>query len=166
MSDVTMSDLPFTQSINGKNYYLDVFITDLCCPFAVLSNNIKLIIMNRLILQQRTKQFHIDVIKFCEDFPRNAAGFEIAKQLIRSAGSVGANYRATVRAKSTADFINKVAIVLEEADESHYWLEITRDSDLKKGTEADRLVNEAFELTAIFAATNKTAKKKRGNNKL
>ena len=110
------------------------------------------------MLQQRTKEFHVDVIKFCSDFPRNAAGFEIAKQLIRSAGSVGANYRATVRAKSKADFIYKIAIVLEEADESHYWLEITRDSDLKKGKEADRLIKEAFELTAIFAATNKTAK--------
>jgi hypothetical protein len=57
-------------------------------------------VMDRKILQDRTKQFHIDVIKICEDLPRNAAGFETAKQVIRSAGSVGANYRATVRAKS------------------------------------------------------------------
>lgn len=76
--------------------------------------------MNKKELQQRTKKFHIDVIKLCSDFPRNAAGFETAKQLIRSAGSVGANYRATARAKSTADFIYKIEIVLEEADESHY----------------------------------------------
>ena len=55
--------------------------------------------MDRKELQQRTKKFHVDVIKLCSDFPRNAAGFETAKQLIRSAGSVGANYRATVRAK-------------------------------------------------------------------
>ena len=56
--------------------------------------------MDRKTLQQRTKQFHIDVIKLCEGLPKNAAGFETAKQVIRSAGSVGANYRATVRAKS------------------------------------------------------------------
>ena len=56
--------------------------------------------MNRKELQQRTKKFHVDVIKLFSDFPRNAAGFETAKQLIRAAGSVGANYRATVRAKS------------------------------------------------------------------
>lgn len=114
--------------------------------------------MDRKGLQQRTKQFNIDVIKLCESFPRNAAGFEIVKQLIRSAGSVGANYRATVRAKSKADFIYKVEVVLEEADESHYWLEIVRDADLRRGTEVDRLIKEAGELTAIFAATDKTAK--------
>src|ERR1700761_7918597 len=114
--------------------------------------------MDRKILQQRTKQFHVDVIKLCEDLPRNAAGFETAKQIIRSAGSVGANYRATVRAKSTADFIYKIEVVLEEADESHYWLEVIRDAGLKTGPEVDRLITEANELTAIFAATDKTAK--------
>ena len=58
----------------------------------------------------------MDVIKICEGFPKNAAGFETAKQVIRSAGSVGANYRASVRAKSAADFVYKIEIVLEEAD--------------------------------------------------
>ncbi len=118
--------------------------------------------MDRKILQQRTKQFLIDVIKLCEKLPRNAAGYEIAKQVIRSAGSVGANYRATVRAKSTKDFIYKIEIVLEEADESHYWLEIISDADLIKGENIDKLIKEANELTAIFAATDKTAK---ANNK-
>ena len=114
--------------------------------------------MDKKILQQRTKQFHIDVIKLCQLLPRNAAGFEIAKQLIRAAGSVGANYRATARAKSRPDFINKVQIVIEEADESHYWLEIVRDAELLQGEELNRLIIEANELTAIFTATNKTAK--------
>ena len=119
--------------------------------------------MNRLQLQQRTKQFHIDVIKLCQFLPKNAAGFETAKQLIRSAGSVGANYRSTVRAKSTADFIHKIEIVLEEADESHYWLEVIKDALLISGPEIDRLIKEANELTAIFAATDKTAKARRAN---
>jgi four helix bundle protein len=119
--------------------------------------------MDRKILQQRTKQFHSDIIKLCEDLPRNAAGFETAKQIIRSAGSVGANYRATVRAKSKADFIYKIEIVLEEADESMYWLEVIRDSKLKTGTEIERLIREANELTAIFAATDKTAKQRKAN---
>lgn len=114
--------------------------------------------MDRKILQQRTKQLHIDVIKLCESLPRNAAGFETAKQVIRSAGSVGANYRATVRAKSRADFIYKIHIVLEEADETMYWLEVIRDAGLKTGSEIERLIKEANELTAIFAATDKTAK--------
>ncbi|HTM93977.1 MAG TPA: four helix bundle protein [Flavisolibacter sp.] len=119
--------------------------------------------MDRITLQNRTKQFHIDVIRLCEDLPRNAAGFETAKQVIRSAGSVGANYRATVRAKSKADFIYKIEVVLEEADESMYWLEVIRDSKLITGAEIDRLIKEANELTAIFAATDKTAKNKRSN---
>jgi len=87
--------------------------------------------MDRKALQQRTKQFHIAVIKLCETLPRNAAGFEIVKQLIKAAGGVGANYRSTIRAKSKADFIYKIQIVLEEADECHYWLEIIRDAELK-----------------------------------
>jgi len=117
--------------------------------------------MDRKTLQDRTKQFHIDVIKLCEELPRNTAGFETAKQIIRSAGSVGSNYRATVRAKSKADFIYKIEIVLEEADESMYWLEVIRDSKLKTGAEIDRLIREANELTAIFAATDKTAKERK-----
>jgi four helix bundle protein len=117
--------------------------------------------MDRKILQARTKQFHIDVIHLCEGLPRNAAGFELAKQVIRSAGSVGANYRATVRAKSKADFIYKIEIVLEEADESMYWLEVIRDAKLKIGEDVERLIKEANELTAIFAATDKTAKENR-----
>lgn len=122
--------------------------------------------MDRKMLENRTKKFHIDVIKLCEGLPRNVACYEIAKQVIRSAGSVGANYRATKRAKSGADFIYKVKIVLEEADESHYWLEILRDADLKKGSDIDRLIAEANELTAIFTATDRTAKLNRNKSKV
>lgn len=103
--------------------------------------------MDKKVLQERTKRFHIDIIKFCDDFPRSAVGFEISKQVLRSAGSVSTNYRASARAKSKADFINKIQIVIEEADESLYWLD-----------EITRLIKEANELTAIFTATNKTAK--------
>jgi four helix bundle protein len=118
--------------------------------------------MDRKILQTRVKKFHIDIIKLCTDFPKTAAGFEIAKQIIRSAGSVAANYRASSRAKSKADFINKIQIVIEEADESHYWLEVIEEALIKPGNETRRLIKEANELTAIFTATNKTAK---ANNK-
>jgi len=120
--------------------------------------------MNRKELQQRTKKFHVDVIKLCSDFPKNAAGFETAKQLIRSAGSVGSNYRASVRAKSNADFIYKIEIVLEEADESLYWLEVVKEAELKQGANIDRLIDEANQPTAIFAATDKTAKSNKGKS--
>ena len=113
--------------------------------------------MDRKELQQRTKKFHIDVIKLCEGFPKNAAGFETAKQLIRSAGSVGANYRASVRAKSPADFIYKIEIVLEEADESNFWLGFSIDVNLlKPSVELDFLIKESDEFVAMFTAALKT----------
>lgn len=112
--------------------------------------------MNRIELQFRTKKFNIDIIHFCNSLPKTAAGFEIAKQLIRSAGSVGANYRATNRSKSEADFAYKLKIVLEEIDESYYWLEIIKESLLSSDKGINRLIQEANELTAIFAAANKT----------
>jgi four helix bundle protein len=98
--------------------------------------------MTRFELQERTMQFHIEVIKLCSVFPKNAAGFETAKQLIRSAGSVGANYRAACRAKSTADFIYKLEIVLEEADESLYWLQVSKKADLISMMNIDALLKE------------------------
>jgi len=64
--------------------------------------------------------------------PKNAAGFETAKKLIKAAGSVGANYRASVRAKSSDDFIYKMEVLLEEADESHYWFEVVREQNSRK----------------------------------
>ncbi len=117
--------------------------------------------MNRQALQQRTRQFNVDIIHFCNELPGTPAGYEIAKQLIRSAGSVGANYRATQRAKSKADFIYKIQIVLEEADESLYWLEVIKQSGLKQGIILENLLDEANQLTAIFAATDKSAKENR-----
>ena len=120
--------------------------------------------MNRKELQKRTQRFHVEVIKLCGDFPKNAAGFETARQLIRAAGSVGSNYRATVRAKSDADFIHKIEIVLEEADESHYWLEVVKEAKNKNRGRSGWLIDEANQLTAIFAAADKTGKANKRNN--
>ena len=114
--------------------------------------------MNRQELEERTKAFHLKVIKLCSMLPNNIAGWEISRQLIRSAGSVAANYRASKRAKSTGDFIYKIEIVLEESDESYYWLTIIRDAGLSDDPTVPELINEANQLTAIFAATSKTAK--------
>ena len=96
--------------------------------------------------------------------PKNAAGFEISKQIIRSAGSVAANYRATARAKSKADFIYKLQIIIEEADESMYWLEVIKEANLWTGSELDRLIRESNELTAIFTAAGKTIKNKKSTS--
>jgi four helix bundle protein len=106
--------------------------------------------MNRRELELRTRKFHVGVITLCRDFPKNAAGLETARQLIRAAGSAGSNYRATVRAKSKADFVYKIEVVLEEVYESHYRLEVIKEAEIKTGTEVDRLIDEANQLTAIF----------------
>jgi four helix bundle protein len=116
-------------------------------------------------LRDRTKQFHIDVIKLCANLPKNAAGFETARQIIRSAGSVGANYRASKRAKSDADYIYKIGVVIEEADETHYWLEVIKGANLVQDSAAlNELLSEANQLTAIFVASSKTARKNRAEN--
>src|SRR3982750_285241 len=125
--------------------------------------------MNKFELQARTMLFHVNVIKLCSHFPKNAAGFETAKQLIRSAGSVGANYRAACRGKSKADFIYKIEIVLEESDESLYWLEIAKEAimiPLDEQDQLNKLIKEANELVSIFNAADITAKKRRDQPKL
>lgn len=137
-----------------------------CLILIHLTAQLKSVLMNRYDLQQRTKRFHIDVIALCEQLPKTVAGYETAKQLIRSAGSIGANYRATARAKSTNDFINKLKIIIEEADESQYWLEIIRDTPLihNPSGKVDEMIKEANELTAIFVASNKTAIRNKNTN--
>lgn len=117
--------------------------------------------MNKFDLQKRTKQFHLDIIKLCETYPKNTAGYETIRQLIRSAGSVGANYRAAGRAKSKADFVYKIEVVIEEADESLYWLEVSEEAGLISQSDdvVERLKKEANELISIFTATGITAKR-------
>jgi four helix bundle protein len=99
-------------------------------------------------------------VTISQHFPRSAAGFELAKQLIRSAGSVGANYRAALRAKSDADFVYKLEVVIEEADESMYWLEASEAAGLLSSQLVLPLLKEANELTSIFVATVKTVKQR------
>jgi four helix bundle protein len=114
--------------------------------------------MTKEELKIRTKQFHIEIIRTCDQLPKTTAGVELAKQLIRSGGSVGANYRAACRAKSTADFIYKLEIVIEEADESMYWLEVITEAKLITANITGPLLKEANELVSIFVATVKTVK--------
>ena len=99
-----------------------------------------------------------DVIKFCSDFQEMPQGLKLQNNW--SADPVGANYRAALRAKSTADFVYKIEVVLQEADESHYWLEVVKDAEIKIGSDIDELIKEADEITAIFTATDKTGKNK------
>jgi len=121
--------------------------------------------MDKIELKRRTQKFAADIIKFTETLPASRALNILCNQVIRSASSVGANYRAACKGKSSADFINKIVICEEEADESMYWLDLMEESELVK---TELLVNykkEARELTAIFTATGKTANQNQRNKK-
>lgn len=108
----------------------------------------------------RTRTFAIDIIKFCTQLPRKQEFWIISKQLMRSGTSVGANYRASQKAKSRVDFIAKLAIVEEEADESLYWLELLEALLDEPNAERLRLKGEARQLLAIVISSKKTAKAK------
>lgn len=109
-------------------------------------------------LKMRAAAFARSVIALCDATPTTTAAQTITRQLIAAATSVAANYRATCRARSTAEFISKIGTVEEEADECVGWLQMLLDTKLVNEEAAGRLLQEANELTAIFAASGKTAK--------
>ncbi len=108
-------------------------------------------------LQQRTHHFFIRVIELCRSLPKGPDAVSISRQLLDSAGSTHSNYRAACRARSVKEFIAKIGIALEEADESHGWLEALRDARIGNPEAVGVLIQEANELTAIFVASRKTA---------
>ena len=110
--------------------------------------------------KQRTKQFALSVIALGEILPRNMAAQVIGKQLLRSATSIGANYRAACHARSLADMVAKLGIVEEEADESVYWLELLIESGTILPEHAAALLKEANELTAMIVSSKKTLQSK------
>src|ERR1041385_4673126 len=117
--------------------------------------------ISRLLMQdlkQRTKKFALDIIRYCRKLPKGEEFRIIKGQAIRSATSTASNYRASQRATSKADFINKIGIVEEEADESLFWLERLKELATRRHLEVDRLEKEANELVAIFVTSRKTAR--------
>lgn len=109
-------------------------------------------------MKQRTKAFALDVVRFTESLPRTRSGEVIARQLVRSATSVGANYRAVCRARSRADFISKLGIVAEETDESLYWMELLVESGAVAEKQLAGLMSEANEICAILTSSIKRAR--------
>lgn len=102
-------------------------------------------------LKKRTRKFAVDVIGFCDSLKTSKASSVITYQFVKSATSTGANYRAACRARSKAEFFSKICIVVEEADESEYWLEIINEASLSnENEELLRLTNEANEITKIM----------------
>lgn len=114
--------------------------------------------MDQEEMKNRTKEFAKRVINLCRQLPVTREGRLIGNQIFRSGTSVGANYRAACRGRSKAEFIAKLGIVLEEADETLYWLEILSETKIVKADLLKSLMKEADELVGIFVVTLKTAK--------
>jgi len=112
-------------------------------------------------LRQRTKEFAVRIIKLFKALPPgNKAAQIIGTQLLRSGTAVGANYRAAGRARSRAEFVAKLGIVVEEADEAVYWIELLRETDAMKNDRLENLLTEAHELAAIFTAARESARRR------
>ena len=111
-------------------------------------------------MQKRTKAFAVDCWKLCAQLPKSREYNNLVFQLLKSSSSVGANWRASQRPKSSADFINKLKIVEEEVDESSFWLELLIEIEENVPQEVRRLWNESDEILRITVASIKTAKNK------
>jgi four helix bundle protein len=115
-------------------------------------------------LRFRTKQFALHVIRMTNTLPNTPAAWVISKQVLRSATSIAANYRAAGRGRSRAEFIAKLGTVLEEADETAFWLEIIADAHLLESESLESLQDEANELVRIFSASVQTARAHQRNS--
>lgn len=109
-------------------------------------------------MKKRTKRFGLEIIQLVDTLGNSLAARVIGSQLVRAATSVGANYRSACKGRSKAEFIAKLGVAEEEADESAYWLEMLIESGLTKPALANKSLNEAAQLTAIIASSRKTAK--------
>lgn len=116
--------------------------------------------MNANELRNRTKQYALRIMKVVEALPNNIRGRVVADQLMRSGTSVGANYRAVCRARSRKEFVAKLGVVIEEADESAFWMELTMESGMLSEKKLGLLLREANELVAIMTASRKTAQRR------
>ena len=119
--------------------------------------------MDKNLFKQRTKQLALSFIEMVDALPKNRTADVIGRQLIRSGTSIGANYRAACRGKSTADVIAKLRIVEEEADESAYWMELLIESGLLSVARVSELMQETNEIIAMTVASIRTLQKRNGN---
>jgi len=120
--------------------------------------------MDENLFKQRTKQLALRIIKAVEVLPKNRTADVLSRQLIRSGTSIGANYRAACRGKSTADVIAKLRIVEEEADESAYWMELLIESGLLAKARLSELLQETNEIVAMTVASIRTLQTRDGSS--
>jgi four helix bundle protein len=111
-------------------------------------------------MRKRTKQFTLRVMKVVAALPDNVRGRVVANQLMKAGSSVGANYRAVCRARSDKHFVNKLGVVIEEADESAFWLEVIAETEILKPVLVEALLQEANELVAVMVAARLTCSRR------
>ena len=109
-------------------------------------------------LKARTRKFALRIIRLFRALPKTAEAQIIGKQLLRSGTAVAANYRATCRARSRAEFLARIGVVVEEADETVFWMEMLTDSGTLPFARMQEIIGEAQELLAIFAASQRTVR--------
>ena len=116
-------------------------------------------------MKARTKQFSLRVIKLVRALEQSVVGSVIGKQVLRSGTSVGSNYRAVCRARSDREFLAKMSIVIEEADETGYWLELIIEDGMMPKKQVLPLLTECEEIVAMMVASRKTAQQTTENRK-
>ena len=121
--------------------------------------------MDKKDLEERTKKFALEVIKFVAELPRNKITNVLGYQLLKCGTSIGANYREANRAQSRKDFIHKIAVVEKEASETQYWLELCDALQIGDLKTRSWLLSESGELLAIFTSIGKTAKRRQKSKK-
>jgi len=109
-------------------------------------------------MQHRTRQLALRIVRLAASFPRTRIGDVFARQLVRCGTSVAANYRSACRARSHTEFVARMGVVEEEADETVFWVELAAEAGLVRHQRVDRLLTEAQEIVAIVTASRKTAK--------
>jgi len=121
--------------------------------------------MDKRELEQRTKTFALRVVNFVSAMPKNKVTDVLGYQLLKSATSIGANYREANRAESKEDFIHKIAIVEKEASETQYWLDLCQEAEIGSPEQRIWLIKESSELLAIFTTIGKTSKSRYKQNR-
>lgn len=112
--------------------------------------------------RNRTKKQVVEIIKYCKTLPKSDETYIVKKQIIHSSTSVAANYRAATRARSDNEFFSKLSIVVEEADETEFWLELIRESEIDTSKKSLDLLKESGEIVRIVSKSRKTLKDKKG----
>jgi four helix bundle protein len=117
-------------------------------------------------LRARTFQFAVDIVRYCRSLPCTWEARQVGEQLFRAGTAVGANYQSAGRSRSDREFIARLGVVVEESDESCFWLRLLIATNIKPGKDSERLLDETTELLRIFSASHRTAKENRNKRRM